>query len=179
MNLCLTHRSSHPEVFCKKGVPRNFAKFTGKDLCQSLFSNKVASNFIKKETLAQVFSCQFCETSKNTFLTEHLWWLFLYPFCSSFLMAICIIVNLGSGFSEKGVFGILNPTYVCLRALFCNSWKFELVESIISALSATVRITLNVITLDVITLRSNQYSGASVEYALVCLLFCMLALLFL
>ena len=25
-------------------------------------------NFIKKETLAQVFSCEFCETSKNNFL---------------------------------------------------------------------------------------------------------------
>ena len=30
-------------------------------------------NFIKKKTLAQVFSCQFCEISKNTFFTEHLW----------------------------------------------------------------------------------------------------------
>ena len=35
-------RSSHPEVFCKKGVLRNFAKFTKKHLCQSLFFNKVA-----------------------------------------------------------------------------------------------------------------------------------------
>ena len=31
-----------PEVFCKKGVLRNFAKFTGKHLRQSLFFNKVA-----------------------------------------------------------------------------------------------------------------------------------------
>ena len=30
------------EVFCKKGVFRNFVKFTGKQLCQSLFFNKVA-----------------------------------------------------------------------------------------------------------------------------------------
>ena len=29
-------------------------------------------NFIKKEYLAQVFSCEFCEISKNTFITEHL-----------------------------------------------------------------------------------------------------------
>ena len=29
-------------VFCKKGILRNFAKFTGKHLCQSLFFNKVA-----------------------------------------------------------------------------------------------------------------------------------------
>ena len=28
---------------------------------------------IKKETLAQVLSCEFCEISKNTFLTEHIW----------------------------------------------------------------------------------------------------------
>ena len=62
--------SSRPEVFCKKGVLRNFAKFTGKSLCQSLSFNKVAGlacNFIKKETLAQVFSYEFCEISKNTF----------------------------------------------------------------------------------------------------------------
>ena len=32
-----------------------------------------ACNFIKKETLAQVFSCESCEISKNTFFTEHLW----------------------------------------------------------------------------------------------------------
>ena len=43
-----------------------------------------ACNFIKKETLAQLFSCEFFEISKNTFLTEHLeastsicGWLFL------------------------------------------------------------------------------------------------------
>ena len=31
-----------------------------------------ACNFIKKETLAQVFSCEFCQIFKNTFVTEHL-----------------------------------------------------------------------------------------------------------
>ena len=38
--------------------------------CASLFSNKVAGlacNLIKKEALAQVFSNEFCEISKNTF----------------------------------------------------------------------------------------------------------------
>ena len=29
-------------------------------------------NFIKEEALAQVFSCEFCEISKNIFFTEHL-----------------------------------------------------------------------------------------------------------
>ena len=60
----------------KKGVLKNFPKFTGKHLCQSLFFNKAdseACNFIKKGILAQVFSCEFCVISKNTFFTEHLW----------------------------------------------------------------------------------------------------------
>ena len=36
-------------------------------------------NFIKKDTLAQVFSCEFYEISKNNFfLTVHLRWLLLY-----------------------------------------------------------------------------------------------------
>ena len=57
-----------PEVFYKKGFLRNFAKFTEKQQCQSLFLIK----FIKKETLAQVFSCEFCKISKKTFSTEYL-----------------------------------------------------------------------------------------------------------
>ena len=35
-------RSSRPDVFFEKGVLKNFAKFKGKHLCQSLFFNKVA-----------------------------------------------------------------------------------------------------------------------------------------
>ena len=40
--LRLNYRSSRPEVFCKKGVLRNFTKFAGKHLCQSSFFHKVA-----------------------------------------------------------------------------------------------------------------------------------------
>ena len=36
-----------------------------------------ACNFIEKETLAQVFSCEFWEIFKNTFFIEHLSWLLL------------------------------------------------------------------------------------------------------
>ena len=39
----------------------HFNKFAG------LKALPKACNFIKKETLAQVFSCEFCEISKNTF----------------------------------------------------------------------------------------------------------------
>ena len=56
-------------------VLKKFAKFTGKHLRQSLFFNKVAGgacNFIKKGILTRVFSCEFLEISKNTFVTENL-----------------------------------------------------------------------------------------------------------
>ena len=50
------YRSSRPEVFCKKGVIGNFAKFTGKHLWQSLFFNKVVG-----------LRPTFCKIYKNTF----------------------------------------------------------------------------------------------------------------
>ena len=40
----LSVKSSRPEVFCKKDVLTNFAKFTGKHLRQSLFLYKVAGD---------------------------------------------------------------------------------------------------------------------------------------
>ena len=51
----------------KKGVLGNFT-FSQENTCPrvSILISR-ASNFIKKETLAQVFSCEFCEISKNTF----------------------------------------------------------------------------------------------------------------
>ena len=71
-NIVVTFRNSHWKCSVKKSVLRNFAKFTGKYLCQSLFFNKVAAcNFIENETLKQVFSCEFCEISKNTIFIEH------------------------------------------------------------------------------------------------------------
>ena len=54
-----------PDLFRKK---RCFAKFSRKHLYQGHVS---ACNFSKKETLAQVFSCEFREIYNNTFLTKH------------------------------------------------------------------------------------------------------------
>ena len=50
-----TYRSSHRRCSLKKGVLSNFAK---------------GLHFIKKETLAQVFSCEIFENSKDMFSTE-------------------------------------------------------------------------------------------------------------
>ena len=68
-----TFKSSHRRCSIKKGVPKNFAKFTGKHLCQSLFLNKVAGLSLIKEAVEQMFSCEICKIFKNTFFTKHLW----------------------------------------------------------------------------------------------------------
>ena len=62
-------------VLYNKGIPRNFGKFTEKNLCQSLFyltCRPEASNFIKIKTLPQVFSHEFCEIPKNNVFSKEL-----------------------------------------------------------------------------------------------------------
>ena len=49
----------------KKDILKKLTKFAGKHLCRT--------PFIKKETLAEVFSRKLCELSKSAFFTEHLW----------------------------------------------------------------------------------------------------------
>ena len=57
--IVISVRSSRPEVFCKKGVLRNFAKFTGKHLYHSLFFNKVAVLFmVPKKVLWRRIHCK-------------------------------------------------------------------------------------------------------------------------
>ena len=53
-----------PEVFCKKRCSEKFRKIHRK--------THVPEPFFKKETLEQVFSCEFCKISKNTCFREHL-----------------------------------------------------------------------------------------------------------
>ena len=52
--------------FCKKGVLRNFAKFTGKPLCQSVFEFcKVFKNtyFYRTPLVAASIMCKICSES--------------------------------------------------------------------------------------------------------------------
>ena len=61
------YESSRPDVFCKKGVLRNFGKFTGKHSCQRLYFNKVAGqafllwNLCRKSFRRRVFLRNFLE----------------------------------------------------------------------------------------------------------------------
>ena len=60
-----------PELFCKIRSSSNFANFTGKHLCWSLFLIKLqpsSYNFSKKEALARVLFCEFREVFLQTLL---------------------------------------------------------------------------------------------------------------
>ena len=66
-------RSSPPEVFCKKGVLKKFAKFTVKHLSQSFLFNKVAS----LRLWHSCFPVNFVKFLRKPFFIEHHWWLLL------------------------------------------------------------------------------------------------------
>ena len=65
-----------------KGVLRNFAKFTGKHMCQSLFLNKFAgfrpAFLLKKRLWNRCFP--FAKFLRTPFIIGHLWWLLLIFF---------------------------------------------------------------------------------------------------
>ena len=54
--------SSHPEMFCKKGVLKDFAKLT----------TPKPATFLKKKTQAQVFSCEFYKIFRNIFFIQNI-----------------------------------------------------------------------------------------------------------
>ena len=70
--ICKNNRSSHERYSVRKGVLRNFAKFTGKQLCQSLFFNKVAglmpATLLKKRLWHSCFPVNFAKFLRTPFL---------------------------------------------------------------------------------------------------------------
>ena len=67
-------RSSHQMYSIIKGVLRNFAKFTGKHLCQSLFFNKVVVlspvSLLKKRLWQRCFPVNFVKFLRTHFLQK-------------------------------------------------------------------------------------------------------------
>ena len=106
----LINRSSRPEVFCKKDILRNFAKFTGKHLCWSLFFDKVAGLGLRAPSF-----------------TEHLWFLLLYE-QNLYGKHTALLLN------EKTEFKTINFKMVCkwtetltfsgLTIMVIISWEF-------------------------------------------------------
>ena len=69
---CKKRCSSHQRCSVRKGILRNFAKFTGKHLCQGLIFNKVA------DLRHRCFPVNFAKSLRTPFFTEHLRWLLLH-----------------------------------------------------------------------------------------------------
>ena len=66
-------------MFCKKVVLRNSQNSQESTCARVSFLIKLQARpaTYQKETLGQVFSCELCETSKNTFSYRTPWWLLL------------------------------------------------------------------------------------------------------
>ena len=73
-------QSSRSQIFFKIGVIKNFSNFTGKYLCWSIFLIKLQTwrpaALLRRGSNTGVF-LEIDEIFKNTFFTEHLWWLLL------------------------------------------------------------------------------------------------------
>ena len=68
--------SSRSEIFREKSGLKNFSKFTGKHLCQSLSFNK--TEILSKKRLGhRCFPVNFEKFLRTPIFIEHLWWLLL------------------------------------------------------------------------------------------------------
>ena len=73
----VVRRCTIKKVFLE--ISQNSQENTCARVCVLIKLQAWVCNLFKKETLALVFSCEFCEISKNNFFTEHLRWLLLKP----------------------------------------------------------------------------------------------------
>ena len=74
-------RSCRSQMFFKKGVLKNFANFTGKHLCCSLFLIKFQASGLqrfKKKLQHRSFPVKFAKFLRAPIFTKHLRWLLLF-----------------------------------------------------------------------------------------------------
>ena len=86
----------------------------------------LAYNFIEKETLAQVFSCTFCEIFKNNFFTKHFW-------VTASRRVLFFLLRLELIYPEKKPFNVFKVTcHMCFDNFYKNVeilvyWKFRVI----------------------------------------------------
>ena len=84
--VCCFYRSSHRRCSVRKGVLRDFTKFTGKQVCQSLFFNQVAglrpAALLKKRFWHRYFPVYFSKFLRTLFLQNNSGRLLLFLFFS-------------------------------------------------------------------------------------------------
>ena len=63
-------RSNRLQMFFEIGVLKNFVISTGKYLCRNLFKQRCRPSGLSYCEIS------YCQSFKNSFVTEHLWWFF-------------------------------------------------------------------------------------------------------
>ena len=97
-----------PEVVCKKAALRNFAIFTGKHLCWSLFLIKL-----------QAFKCFSMNIAKTSILRNICEWMLLYQ-SELFMFHYCNVVY----------FTIMNDVIFSLIFIFCVNRNLLIIHKI-------------------------------------------------
>ena len=109
-------------MFYKKGVLRNFARFTGKHLCQGLFLNKVAglkpATLLKKRLWHRCFPVNFAKFLRTPFPTEHLRWLLLYGLQHIILQEQSVLSDVVKLFHSK-----FKGALMQILPIYSNSYK--------------------------------------------------------
>ena len=91
---CFLRNNHLPYIYSKQkqspgGVLKNFAKFTGKHQCQSLFLIKLQSLGPDiKRLWHRCFPVNFAKFLRTSFLTEHLRWMLLSKMCLALQFSI-------------------------------------------------------------------------------------------
>ena len=114
-------------MFCKKWVPRNFTKFTGKHLFRVFFLIKLlACNFIKKKTPAQVFSCEFFEISMNTFFHKTPLVVGSYIILSHLIFIQTPFFVFGLTYRAGSFLNLLHDSIYCRK--YCHAADLEMIK---------------------------------------------------
>ena len=106
-------------MFCKKGVLKNFAKFSGKHLWQSLL---FSIRYQKRNSDTGALLWIFAKFLRIPVFIEHLWWLLLSCFSSLFLTKVTISINVSGVIRKSG----LNYSLIARSFLFFHMCWNEL-----------------------------------------------------
>ena len=129
-------RSSHQRCSVKKGVLRNYTKFTGKHLCQGLFFSKVtglrSATLLKKRLWHKFFPVNFVKFVRTPFLqntSARLLLIFEKIGTDTLSLHIFFNYNAWNRYSCRDAFRTLSNIY--LWGFFCeNSYSFCLLTRI-------------------------------------------------
>ena len=93
---CFTYRNGFSQIIFKKGVLKNFASFSEKELLWSLFLINLQAwkpATLLKRDYNTISFFEFCEIFKNTNFTEQLGWQLLSSFCNLFPASASILYS--------------------------------------------------------------------------------------